>query len=505
MTRRFVILTIALLAAAQFSLAQFSAAQSTNQKRDTGPRALALLELSPNGTGHLVPVAIMYNGDFFDASAYKADPVPMALDSGTVYEAVHTGVSQGLFTIATAAQTGIYWTGRGKWQDSATVAAVAAAKKKLAQAEEKPPTLSDPDSGPPKLLRRSPESKSESKPPSPATEPARPNAPSSASAPPQNPAPAASKTAPASPAPSESKPSQTTSAPSAPATSTSAKAEAPPASSAPAAEPAPATPDPSEVSDEEDPNRPRLDRGKPSASRKNQTRESNGDSNSKATTSKTAASTKSGASPSSPKNSSSESQGASVLEASVQEIPAISDASGPEPRSYAFPLKPGEADQFRKKLLAQATQLIQAKIKRESSGTPAHRATRTSAKSKSTAHTPEPTFQDVKLRVFDLSSSNQALMVLEATAQVAGLSEPQQITIVARQDLYGDLHDSLANLTDEKHLDVIPRMDLIDVVDADGDGRGELLFRETSDEGRAYSIYRVIGDQLYQLYKSTPQ
>ncbi len=488
-------MTIALLTLAQFSLAQFSTTRPTNQKRDTGPRALALLELSPDGAGHLVPIAIMIGDDFFDASAYKADPVPMALDSGTVYEAVQTGVSQGLFTITTAAQTGIYWTGRGKWQTSAEVAAAAAAKKKRAQAEARPPTLSDPDSGPPKLLRRSPEGKSESKPSSPAAEPAKPNTASPAPVPPQSPAPAASKTAPSPPSPSESKPAQTTPAPPAPATSASAKAEAPPAVPAPAAPPTPPTPDPSEVSDEEDPNRPRLDRGKPSASRKSH---ANGSLNSK-----TAASAKHGAAPSSQKSSST-SEGPSVPD-SVQEIPAISDASGPEPRSYLFPLKPGEADQFRKKLLAQATELVDAKIKLLSSGDPAHRTTRASAKSKSTAHLPEPTFQNVKLRVFDLSSSNQALMVLQATAQAPGLSAPQQITIVARQDLYGDLHDALANITDEKHLDVIPRMDLIDVVDADGDGRGELLFRETSDEGRAYSIYRVIGDQLYQLYKSTPQ
>ena len=48
--------------------------------------------------------------------------------------------------------------------------------------------------------------------------------------------------------------------------------------------------------------------------------------------------------------------------------------------------------------------------------------------------------------------------------------------------------------TDSRHLDVSPRMELIDVVDADGDGRGELLFRQTSDAGSAYAIYRVAGD-----------
>ena len=496
MTRRFVISTGVVLTLAQLSLAQFSSARPSTQKRDTGPRALALLELSPKGPAQLVPIAIMIGDDFFDASAYKADPVPMALDSGTVYEAVKTGVSQGLFTIKDAAQTGIYWSGRGKWQTSAEIAAAAAAKK--ARAKEKPPTLADDDSGPPKLLRRSPDSKSSL----PAAEPVKPSAPSSASAPPQNPAPPASKSAPAPSAASKSP--QSAAAPPALSTSASEKPGTPSASTAPT----PPTPDPSEVSGENDPNRPRLDRGKPSASRKTQTRASD-----TATNSMTAASVKPWTPATSANNSSSSSNSAPnaaskepfVQDVSIQEIPAISDASGPEPRSYVFPLKPGEADQFRKKLLAQASQLVRAKVKQESSEEPAHRTTRASAKSKSTARAPEPTFQNVKLRVFDLSSSNQASMVLQATAQVAGIPEPQQITIVARQDLYGELHDALANITDEKHHDIVPQMDLIDVVDADGDGRGELLFRETSDEGRAYSIYRVIGDQLYQLYKSTPQ
>ena len=35
---------------------------------------------------------------FWDATAYKADPFPMALESGTVYEAERTGNSLGLFT-----------------------------------------------------------------------------------------------------------------------------------------------------------------------------------------------------------------------------------------------------------------------------------------------------------------------------------------------------------------------------------------------------------------------
>src|SRR5262245_47283505 len=68
----------------------------------SGPRALGILQLAANGKAHLVPVTIMIDGKFYDAGAYKADPLPMALQPDTVYEAVKTGVSQGLFTVAGA-------------------------------------------------------------------------------------------------------------------------------------------------------------------------------------------------------------------------------------------------------------------------------------------------------------------------------------------------------------------------------------------------------------------
>jgi hypothetical protein len=59
-------------------------------------------------------------------------------------------------------------------------------------------------------------------------------------------------------------------------------------------------------------------------------------------------------------------------------------------------------------------------------------------------------------------------------------------------------------VTDTSHLDVIPQMELIDAVDVDGDGRGELLFRQVSDAGTAFVVYRVIGNQLYALFQGTP-
>jgi len=75
------------------------------------------------------------------------------------------------------------------------------------------------------------------------------------------------------------------------------------------------------------------------------------------------------------------------------------------------------------------------------------------------------------------------------------------VTVVARDDIYGELHKAFASITDTQHLDVLPRMELIDAVDADGDGRGELLFRQISDAGNAFVLYRVIGDRLWPLFQ----
>jgi hypothetical protein len=123
----------------------------------------------------------------------------------------------------------------------------------------------------------------------------------------------------------------------------------------------------------------------------------------------------------------------------------------------------------------------------------------------------QPIFENVQLRVFDLSNSNDAVLVLTADARMpqrpsAATTDIQYfITLIARQDTYGELKNAFTNITDNLHLDAIPRLELVDAVDADGDGRGELLFRKISDTGRAFNIYRVVGDQLYPLFEGTAQ
>src|SRR5215471_19146226 len=93
---------------------------ATQQRRKAHKlRATALLELTTDPTGtmtaRIVPITILDEGTFHDASAYKATPRPMAVDLGVVYEAQKSGRAVGYVTIASAAKDPD-WRGLGRWQ-----------------------------------------------------------------------------------------------------------------------------------------------------------------------------------------------------------------------------------------------------------------------------------------------------------------------------------------------------------------------------------------------------
>ena len=268
-----------------------------------------------------------------------------------------------------------------------------------------------------------------------------------------------------------------------PGTAEPKPAPAPTASSAPPSPPAPkAASEPQPI---EDPNRPILRRGKPDPKARHEAmktfEEDEFEIPSKA--GKTAPRTK------------------ETKPTDVQIIPAISDATGPDPRPYTFDTTPQEAASYRTKMLDLAAAQLRAQGKE----------LQTASKSSGTrkAAPAKPEFEDVQLHIFDLSNSNEPVLVLSATtratATAAGISkEPEEITLIARTNLEGEVRKLFFSKTDSHHLDETPRMDLIDAVDADGDGRGELLFRRTFDSGSAYAIYRATADQLWPLYEPTP-
>ena len=358
-----------------------------------------------------MPVTIMIDGKFYDASVYKADPIPMALQPGTVYEGLKAGVSQGLFKVSNPVpQHG--WLGLGSWKTNEQIAAEKEkAKARSAKLAEKP--ADDFKAGGPPRLSRTPDG-------------AHPKA--ADTAPPPE---AASN----KPAPEDSD-------------RPVLKKPTPPPQAAPAAS-------------VDDSDRPMLRRQQPGEA----TEQTKIESDDK------------------------------PLQGKLNVIPAISDADGPQPRPYTYQTNPEEEQDFMKKMSAMAADEVKHRAEMLSSDA--------GKKTKSVGTAPE--FHDPQLKILDISGTNEAVLIYSGTATVPWRADLQFSTVVvARQDIYGDLHKIFGHTTDNNHLDMQPRYEFIDAVDADGDGRGELLFQQVGDSGTGYSIYRVIGDRLWPLFESKP-
>ncbi len=101
---------------------------SAQRRKPHKLRATAVVEVTTDRSGvskaEIIPVTILDQGRFNDASIYKAAPEPMALDGGVVYEVQKSGVPIGYVTVTKATKSGM-WTALGKWQTASTVAKAA--------------------------------------------------------------------------------------------------------------------------------------------------------------------------------------------------------------------------------------------------------------------------------------------------------------------------------------------------------------------------------------------
>jgi len=471
-------------------------------KKDLGPRALGLLRLTASGKTSLVPIAILINGKFWDASAYKAAPVPMALDSGTVYEVERAGNSEGLFTVGDALHSiapnaPTPWLATGTWQPTGSEG-----PNKPMKAETVPVGI-DTSDAPPRLTR-DPSRLHLPADTSPASAPASPPASSSSAGsssgdePPRLTKP--KDEAPASPASGASTGSTSGSSTGAggssqsgsnqPAPSPAGSTAQPPAGAANAPEHTGVSPKGAESdSGANDANRPRLRRGKPTGPLPEE--EIPGYSKPGAAAAKDA---KTAANP--------------AASESVQLIPAISDAGGPDAHSFTFEWLKDEEGEKRKQMADLAKQQLRAYLAARAKST----TTRSQGQHRAVAtNLPEPVFENARMVTYDLWMTNQPVLIFSTDAHLPSTSAPQSgleagleysIVLVAYPDIYNNLHKLYVGVTDKYHLDVAPRLELIDAVDADGDGRGELLFRKTSDAGTGWLIYRATADTLWKMYDS---
>jgi len=478
------------------------------RKKDAGPRAVAVLQISSKGKVTLVPVAILIGGKFWDASAYKADPVPMAVDPQTVYEAEHTGNSIGLFTIQTAlhsnaANAPVPWIATGAWHPGTPEDRE---KEREVAAKAGPvPAGMDAVAARPRLTRN-PDAASgagkdaAAKADASAASPKPPASTGSGSddEPPRLTKPAASSSSSADAAPGSSSAESSSAGGAQPAPSSSTAPSVPSGESKPGnGKPANATNIPESDSGAKAVNRPQLRRGKPAESFAAE--DVPGYSMAGAVL---PADAKAGTA-----------MDPLLADKDAQLIPAISDASAGESRPFTYTFYNDEEADRRKQMAALAQADLRKYVDAQTKATTTSAAAakpRTAGKRGAAAKPVEAILENVKMSAFDVWTTNQPVFVYSADAHfpaaqgnaVADSALQYSILLVAYPDTDNNLHKIYSGITDKFHLDITPRFELIDAVDADGDGRGELLFREFSDAGTGWAIYRASGDKLWKMFDS---
>jgi hypothetical protein len=427
-----------------------------NAKR--GPRAIGVVEFLPGGGTRLVPIAIWIDDRFYDASLYAANPEPMAVQPQTVYQATDYGEPTGLFTVTTPKEVNGSWVGDGRWTPHLAM------DEMLAQQAAKQPkkkAAANPDDDRPVLHRAGSSGSSGSEnsgttsggsnktPPPSDNDPDRPtlknNSPSTAT----------TSSAPASSGPT-------------PNDNTSKTAGAPQTSSSAASSAASAN-----DTNENDPSRPLLRRGKPAS-------EADQPEPAQAGATKPAAAT--GASPVKPVST--------MAGPGHHSYPAVSDAGKYEMRSLLYAMGSSERVDRSQEMGELALDDIR----------------KFAAQRKTPALPKTVAITNYDLRAFDLDYSNSPTLVYTATLApgakaLRGGEFDYYVTVVAREDINGKPIKIFSSVTDSNHLDAFARMEIIDAVDADANGRGDLLFRQYSDTGITYGLYRVYPYQMQKVFE----
>jgi hypothetical protein len=438
-------------------LAQYPGRIETQKKAQTSSlRSIAVLEWTgdrsrPNAT-RLVPVSLFDGNHLQDGALYLARPVPLALDSGTEYEVENAGVPQGWFDITGARQIGSDWFGFGSWKPY-----VPPAPKKLRPSKYPPTVVRDKpgDEDRPHFVRRDQSAAGGS-------------------------AGAGGGGTAAQGKPGQGKPAQDKSAaPSAPVDPDRPRLRRRPDEDKPAEQAASPAETPSAIADAD---RPHMSHGKPADLKD-------------------------------------EPKPLEVTPVALGQTVAVSDADKAGAQTFAFEWgSPADAASAQKELEKQAAALLAstpggakpagaaspskppaaaAPAKRVGSSSARTRARRAAAKATAPAASP---LNDVRFGAYALTYGSGATLVL--TARETGST--RSIAVIGIEDIYGKVQVLWHSITDDEHLDVTPRVTLVDAVDPRGDGRANLLFEQRNTTDRRFVLYAVGANTAQQVFATDP-
>jgi hypothetical protein len=445
--------------------------QTSKASQDTPEmRSVAVLEWTGE-EGHpkasrLVPVSVYDGQELQDGGIYLAQPAPLALSSEVEYELMQNGKTVGRFDINNAGQEQGSWVGFGVWKPLPKPKAAAHAAKTAADnswgddVQSDKPVLHRKHSADDKSTSDSSDSSRE------AQDPDRPTLHKKDSGDSSD-----SSTASSSPTSDPDRPTLH---------KKSSDADSASSGNAPAADPdrptlkkkgAKTPADEGYVEslpDVTDPNRPRLQRGKPTDE------------------GQTVQPTLMG------------------LPADMHQAVAVSDAKNRPEHLWAYSWSNPDDEAKMKADLEDLARKVLGLTAPASPAKPAPKRTAAATQKKAKPAPPPPPpapLLDEQFRVFELAYGSGATMVFSAHTDGEGAQE-KFVTLVAQPDLYGNVLVLLKNVTDAAHLDDAPRMRLVDAVDAMADNRGELLFELRGATQRQFALYRVLRGQADKLFTS---
>ncbi|MBV8630425.1 MAG: hypothetical protein JOZ83_05840 [Silvibacterium sp.] len=449
-------------------------------------RATAVLEYTGDLTkptaARLLPLVVWDGERYQPGGLYLANPVPLTVETGTVYELLDAGTSKGLFDVTAAANVQGAWVAVGSYQKLAPPkVSKLKPSKTLPQFVKDSGSLSDSDK--PTLHRRTDSGSS-------------PN-PGSGSG-------TSSNTASSAPAVDPDRPTlhkRTDSGSGAGSDSgsesgsgSSTKTNAPPVDPDRPTLHKQSTTNPNDngapvsATTNTDPDRPHLGRGVPEEQQK-------------LDVPSTVDMTKAAGNP-----------------ANLKLIAAVSDTrTMKEPRSYMYSWSdPEDAKKMQAALEEVAKNVVAGNPlpvantgQRFGSGTTTQSKAGVSrtgaAKVGSTAHkaAPQstlPELADEEFKAYELSFGGGATLVFTASS---GQKEQRKwVTIIAQPDFNGVPQILFRQVTSEAQLDAVPRMQLVDAVDTDADNRAELIFELVGRTDQQFAIYKVHDKSVEQVFST---
>ena len=189
----------------------------------------------------------------------------------------------------------------------------------------------------------------------------------------------------------------------------------------------------------------------------------------------------------------------------MNQMAAISDVKSSDQHLYAYNwTDPDDAA----KMKAAMEELAQKAIAGNTTAPAQTNVTKTGTKTQATRRKappppPLPALDDEKFSAYELSYNGGATLVL--TAKTGGQGDAvKYVTLIAQPDFYGTPQVVFKQVTTDDRLDIIPRMRLVDAADTDADGRAELIFELRGKTTRQFGIYRVVNRRVQEAFNTGP-